>query len=82
MIRSQVYLTKVEKSQLHKLSRQMGKSQSELIREAIDHFIELNIKHSEHKLLSVQATKGMWLDRDDLPNFTNIRKEFERGEKK
>jgi predicted DNA-binding protein len=82
MIRSQIYLTKVEKTQLHKLSRQMGKSQSELIREAIDHFIELNLKQSDHKLLSIQAAKGMWLDRDNLPNFANIRKEFDRDNEK
>ncbi len=78
MFRSQVYLTETERTQLHKLSRQTGKSQSELIREAIDHFIEMNQKQSESKLADTLAVKGMWTDRDDLPDFTKIRKEFDR----
>jgi predicted DNA-binding protein len=78
MFRSQIYLTEAERAQLHKLSRQTGKSQSELIREAIDRFVELNLKQSENKLASARAVKGMWRDRDDLPNFTDIRKEFDR----
>ena len=79
MFRSQIYLTETERAQLQKLSRQTGRSQSELIREAIDRFIEMNKKESKNKLVSALAVKGMWQDRDDLPNFTEIRKEFDRN---
>lgn len=78
MFRSQVYLTKAERAQLYDLSRKTGKSQSELIREAIDLFIEINLKEITNKLESIQAVKGMWRDRDDLPDFKKIRKEFDR----
>ena len=78
MIRAQIYLTKTERAQLLAMSRQTGRSQSELIREAIDLFINLNSKQSENKLASMQAIKGAWKDRKDLPNFAKIRQEFDR----
>ena len=40
MLRSQVYLTEIEKKELNLLSEETGKSQSELIREAIDLLIQ------------------------------------------
>lgn len=39
MIRTQVYLTDQQRSELALLSKSKGKKQSELIREAIDQFI-------------------------------------------
>jgi len=78
MFRSQVYLTAAEREQLQALSHQTGRSQSELIRAAIDLFIEVNSKQSENKLASAQAIKGIWGDRNDLPDFEKIRKEFDR----
>ena len=40
MIRTQVYLTEQERTELRRLSRQFQLNRSELIRQAIDHFIE------------------------------------------
>jgi predicted DNA-binding protein len=39
MIRSQVYLTKYEKDSLKIISKETGRTQSELIREAVDMLI-------------------------------------------
>lgn len=78
MFRSQIYLTKVERAQLHELSRQTGRSQSELIREAIDLFVAMNLKGAENKLATAQAIKGIWSERNDLPDFGKIRKELDR----
>jgi hypothetical protein len=78
MFRSQIYLTKTERTQLHELSLQTGRSQSELIRQAIDLFIEINLKQAQNKLAAVKAIKGIWSDRDDLPDFEKIRNEFDR----
>jgi ribbon-helix-helix CopG family protein len=78
MVRSQIYLTKIEKTQLNRLSRETGRSQSQLIREAIDYFIEMSMTHSKNKLTNVKAIKGMWQDRNDLPDFKQLRDEFDR----
>ena len=44
MIRTQVYLTEQEHTELRRLSRQFKQSQSELIRQAVDYFIEKSQK--------------------------------------
>ena len=40
MIRAQIYLTSKERQKLYVLTNETGNSQSELIREAIDIFLE------------------------------------------
>jgi predicted DNA-binding protein len=78
MIRSQVYLTKAERKELTAISAQTGKSQSELIREAIDRFIAASQHHRQDKLAIIRATKGIWSKRNDLPDFAALRKELDR----
>lgn len=78
MIRSQIYLTEVEQKGLRALIRDTGKSQSELIRNAIDQFITQQQRHKHDKLAALQAAKGLWKDRDDLPDFSKLRQEFDR----
>lgn len=76
MVRAQIYLTDDERSALRLLANQTGQSQSELIRQAIDTFIE---KHQEtSRLKALQMAKGMWKDRDDLPDLRELRAEFDR----
>lgn len=78
MIRTQIYLTTIEKKQLSILANETEKTQSELIREAIDLFIESKQKKKKEKLSLIQTTKGMWKNRIDLPDFTKLRREFDR----
>lgn len=79
LLRTQVYLTQQEKSSLNHLSKQTGKSQSELIREAIDAFCESNLEGN--RLALMRSARGLWKKRNDLPNFSKIRKELDRGDK-
>ena len=58
MIRTQIYLTEQEHTELRRLSRQLKQSQNELIRQAIDHFIEKS--QQQNKIL--QAAAGLWSD--------------------
>jgi len=77
VIRTQVYLTEAEKSALNSLSTQSGKSLSELIREAVDHLISRYSQGKRQQILD--RTAGLWKDRNDLPDFAKLRKEWDRG---
>jgi predicted transcriptional regulator len=76
MIRTQIYLSQTEKSALEQLARQTGKSQSALIRQAIDDLINSHLP--QDRLASLQQARGMWRDRTDLPDFHRLRREMER----
>ena len=78
MIRTQVYLTSQERKELLLLAKELGVQQSSLIREAIDLFIENKRLEKQKKKEAIQAASGLWADRDDLPNFAELRKEFDR----
>lgn len=77
MIRSQVYLTENEKNSLKFIAKETGRTQSDLIREAIDSLIETmgkkNVRTTRKKAF------GLWKERSDYPNIEELRKEFDRS---
>ena len=75
---AQVDLTDDASEQLHAIAQRTGKTQAELIREAVDHLIN-QYQHEERKAL-LQEAKGIWKDRDDLPSLKELRDEFDRFE--
>lgn len=77
MIRTQVYLTEQEYHALASLRQQMQKSQSELIREAIDAFCAAHLHTNRANLM--QEALGMWKEREDIPDLmASLRKDFDR----
>jgi Arc/MetJ-type ribon-helix-helix transcriptional regulator len=76
MIRTQIYLTEAEQEGLRTLSRQTGRSQSELIREAIDRLIMHARK--TNRLEYLRQAHGIWAERTDLPDFAALRRELDR----
>ena len=76
MIRTQIYITEQEQIALQSLARRTGKTQSELIREAVDAYIVKLKKESRRELL--QKAKGIWKNREDLPDFEKLRRELDR----
>ncbi|MBI4483198.1 MAG: ribbon-helix-helix protein, CopG family [Acidobacteria bacterium] len=76
MERTQIYLTRSEKKALRAMSRTTGQSQSELIRRAIDRFIQ---KHEGWDRVALCARAyGLWRGREDLPDFEALRRELDR----
>ena len=76
MIRTQIYLTDRQRAELAAISKTLGKKQSELIREAVDRLID-EAGDSRRKIVLQQAA-GIWKDRTDLPDFKEIRAEWDR----
>lgn len=78
MRRTQIYLTDEERKALRAIARRLGKTQSEVIRSAVDRFIDRHIGHRRLELL--RHGRGIWKDRRDLPDFREIRRELDRSE--
>jgi hypothetical protein len=76
MVRTQIYLTQRESAALKSLASQTGKSQSELIRTAVDDLIERLSNRSRRDVLDRIA--GMWKTRRDLPEFGELRRSWDR----
>ncbi|MCK4776742.1 MAG: CopG family transcriptional regulator [Actinomycetia bacterium] len=76
MKRTQIYLTDKENRSLKAISSLYGKSKSEIIREAIDNHIEQI--HTGNKMGIINSAAGMWKNRNDLPDFQEARKDWDR----
>jgi len=76
MIRSQIYLTDRQRSELAMLSEIQGKKQRELIREAIDILLDQASQERRKKIL--HETAGIWKNRSDIHDSKKIRSEWDR----
>lgn len=77
MARTQIYLTVIERRALAELSRRTGRTRSDLIREAVDKAL----KGAGPQLALLRRGRGLWADREDLPEFMAIRREMDRPAK-
>jgi metal-responsive CopG/Arc/MetJ family transcriptional regulator len=76
MQRTQIYLTEQEQSALRSLAEASGRSQSELIRDAVDRYLREVSPQAQRDALMGAA--GMWRERDDLPDWAQLRAEWDR----
>ena len=77
MVRTQIYLTEKERNGLERAAIKAGKKQAELIREALDRFLEQISTEWRNDILKEAA--GLWRDRGDLPDFESERLSLDRG---
>lgn len=67
LARTQIYLTQAQQSRLATVSRRAALTKSELIRQAIDQFLDQQaISKPDDKLRRLQAIQGLWADRSDI----------------
>ena len=76
MERTQIYLTEKERKTLKAMAARLGRSQSALIREAVDRYIERHEQGNRSGLL--RHAKGMWAKRENMPDFEDVRRELDR----
>ena len=76
MIDTEINLTEQERNALQEISRRTGKTEGELVREALDRFI-VQFQKEDQRLL-MQKARGMWKDRQDLPSLRELRSEWDR----
>ena len=76
MVRTQIYLTEHQRNALAAIARDGGRRQSELIREAVDHFIKQTSRHRRGEILREAA--GIWRNRSDLSDYEAMRSGWDR----
>lgn len=76
MIRTQIYLTELEKNELRVLASKSGKKQSELIREALDGFLKKF--HADNYQEVCENLAGVWADRPGSFSADTIREGWDR----
>ena len=76
MVRTQIYLTEGQRAEIAAIASESGKRQSEVIREAVDRFIEQKSRGRREEIL--RETAGIWRDRTDLPDLDALRSGWDR----
>lgn len=76
MSETEIKLTEQERNALQEIAQQSGKTESQLIHEAVNHFISEFQK--KDRRLFMQKARGIWRDRRDLPELEELRREWNR----
>ena len=76
MQRTQIYLTEEGRKALKIIADPLGRSQSAIIRAAVDDYIKRYEYGNRLELL--RRGRGLWADRNDLPDFQAVRDELDR----
>jgi hypothetical protein len=73
---AQIVLTEEETTALRFIAQQTGKTEDELIHEAVGRFLDES--RQPHRRALLQQARGMWQDRADLATLAAVRAELDR----
>ena len=76
MLETGLDLTEQERIALREISQRTGKSEGQLIREAVDQLIARFQSNARPALM--RKARGIWKDRQDLPALDELRSEWNR----
>ena len=76
MTTAQVTLSESESQAIQALSQIRGKTQEEILHEAIEQFLTQH--QVENRLVALRQARGIWQERQDLPDFAELRNEWNR----
>jgi len=71
-----IYLTDQESQSLQAIALRTGKTQDELLRDAVNQLIA-SFQHEDRRAL-LQKARGIWKNRTDLPSLEALRSEWDR----
>lgn len=72
----QITLSDAQQAILRAVAERTGKAEEELVQEAIE---QMGSRHAiEERREVLRRVWGLWKDRDDLPDFEQMRKEMDR----
>ncbi len=73
---NQLTLTDDEVRAIHDLSASVGQSPETILHAAIEQFLARH--RQQNRLEAMRAARGIWSDRDDVPDLRELRDEWER----
>jgi len=73
---AEVILTESELEAIRDVSQRQGKTQEEILHKAIEQFLAQH--KTETRLAALRQARGIWRERDDLPDFGELRSEWDR----
>jgi hypothetical protein len=76
VVRTEIYLSEDQQRRLHERSGASGRSESELIQEAIDSLLAQ--PDLAERLAMLRSARGMWEHREDLPDLRELRRGWNR----
>ena len=77
MVRTQIYLTEEQRAEIAEIASRSGRRQSEVIRHALDRFLEQ--EGGDRRKAVLREAAGIWRNRSDLPDLTALRREWDRS---
>jgi len=77
MITTQITLSETENQAIQIISERRGQTPEEILHEAVEQF--LNAHQVESRLVAMRQARGIWKDREDLPDFAALREEWDRS---
>lgn len=73
----EINLTQQELNALREMSRATGQTEGDLVQNAVRRMI--NHERGNDHLSLMRSARGLWKDREDLPDWASLRREWNRS---